>query len=240
MSAAQARPSIAMPVGASVLFHAAVITALFVLRPAAPPPMPPAYRVQLVAAPAGPRQEGVVRESPAPPEKETPKPTPPLKAKPVPKTVPTVSKKPVAKAPPKVTKTTPAPAEARTKPANSRTPTAGGGPEGGTGSDVANVSTPGIDFPFPGYVQNIVRKVAERWQPPSGSTLSATVVFLIHRDGSVSDFQFKQRSGSFTFDLAAQGAIDAAGTAHAFGPLPGGYPDDVLPVTFTFDPRIIH
>lgn len=240
MSAHAARPSLALPVGASVLFHAAVITALFALRAAPPPAMPPVYAVRLIAAPAGPRQEGVVRETPAAPVKETPKPTPPLKAKPVPKAVPTVAKKPVAKTPPKATKATPAPAEAKTKPANSRTPTAGGGPEGGTGSDVANVSTPGIAFPFPGYVDNIVRKVAERWQPPAGSSLSATVVFLIHRDGSVTDFQFKQRSGSFTFDLAAQGAIDAAGTARAFGPLPGGYPDDVLPVTFTFDPRIIH
>ena len=234
-----ARPSLTLPVGASVLFHVAVIAALFALRPGAPPPMPPVYRVQLIAAPAGPRQIGVVREQT--PVKEAPKPavTPP-KAKPVPKSIPTVAKKAPAKAPPKETKATPAPPGVKAKPVNSKTPTAGGGPEGGTGTDVANVSTPGIDFPFPGYIQNILRVVALRWHPPANSVLHAEVVFLIHRDGSVSNFRFQTRSGSFTFDLAAQGAIDAAGTAHAFGPLPGGYPDDVLPVIFTFDPQIIH
>ncbi len=239
MSAHAARPSLALPVGASVLFHAAVLTALFVLRPGAPPALPPVYAVQLIAAPAGPRQVGVVRETPPAPVKETPKPTPPPRAKPVPKVAPALMKT-AAKAPAKPKVVTPAPPETKTRAANSKTPTAGGGPEGGKGADVANVDTPGIAFPFPGYLQNILRVVALRWQPPPNSALAAVVVFLIHRDGSVSDFRFQKRSGSFAFDLAAQGAIDAAGTAHAFGTLPSGYPDDVLPVIFTFDPRIIH
>jgi hypothetical protein len=43
------------------------------------------------------------------------------------------------------------------------------------------------------------------------------------------------RSGSFSFDLEAQGAIEAA--SGAFGPLPEGYVNDVLPVSFFFDPQ---
>jgi hypothetical protein len=35
------------------------------------------------------------------------------------------------------------------------------------------------------------------------------------------------------------GAVDAAAQARAFGPLPQGFSDDVLPVIFSFDPRLI-
>ena len=48
-----------------------------------------------------------------------------------------------------------------------------------------------------------------------------------------------KRSGSYGFDLEAQGAIESASTARAFGPLPGEFRDDVLPVTFSFDPSVI-
>ena len=61
----------------------------------------------------------------------------------------------------------------------------------------------------------------------------------MHRDGSISNFQFVKRSGNFGFDLEAQGAIEAAANAGAFGPLPEGYPSDVLPVSFFFDPSSV-
>jgi outer membrane biosynthesis protein TonB len=62
-------------------------------------------------------------------------------------------------------------------------------------------------------------------------------MFFIHRDGHISNLQFITRSGNFAFDLEAQGAVEAAGNAGAFGPLPEGYPADVLPVNFFFDPE---
>ena len=120
---------------------------------------------------------------------------------------------------------------------NAPAPVAGGGETGGKGTDVANIRTEGIDFPFPGYLENIVRQIALRFRPPRGSSLKAEVMFLIRRDGTVSGFRFTQRSGSFTFDLEAQGAVESA--AGAFGPLPDGFHDDVLPVIFSFDPRLI-
>ena len=116
-------------------------------------------------------------------------------------------------------------------------PVAGGGERGGRGTDVANIRTEGIEFPYPGYLENIVRQIALRFRPPRGSPLKAEVMFLIRRDGTVSGFRFVQRSGSFTFDLEAQGAVESA--ANAFGPLPAGFQDDVLPVMFSFDPRLI-
>jgi periplasmic protein TonB len=168
---------------------------------------------------------------------ETPVTPPRTRAQP--KTAPVIAKK-AAKPAPARKVATPAPPEVKTKAANSKTPAAGGGPEGGKGADVANVNTPGIVFPFQGYLDNIMRQIALRFDPGGNAALSAQVAFLIHRDGSVTDFRFQKRSGSYAFDLAAQGAIDAAGTARAFGSLPSAYPNDVLPVIFTFDPRLIH
>jgi len=62
-------------------------------------------------------------------------------------------------------------------------------------------------------------------------------MFLIHRDGSVTNFRFVTKSGAYAFDLEAQGAIEAA--SRYFGPLPEGFRDDVLPVVFSFDPRFL-
>jgi hypothetical protein len=64
-------------------------------------------------------------------------------------------------------------------------------------------------------------------------------MFLIHRDGTISNLNFRVRSGLFAFDAEAQGAIESAAQAGAFGALPRGFPDDVLPVIFSFDPRLI-
>jgi outer membrane biosynthesis protein TonB len=65
------------------------------------------------------------------------------------------------------------------------------------------------------------------------------VYFLIQRDGRVTDFDFRRKSGSSAFDIAARGAIEAAGRSRAFGPLPDGFRDDVLPVIFTFTPQML-
>jgi protein TonB len=109
--------------------------------------------------------------------------------------------------------------------------------EPSTGSDPATVKTSGVDFPYPEYLRNLVAQVYRRWRRPSGqASLRAEVLFFVHRDGSITNFQFVKRSGNFGFDLEAQGAIEAASNAGAFGPLPDGYPSDVLPVSFFFDP----
>ena len=65
------------------------------------------------------------------------------------------------------------------------------------------------------------------------------LLFFIRRDGSMNGFQFRRRSGSYEFDLEAQGAVEAAARSGAFGPLPDGFRDDVLTVIFSFDPQLI-
>jgi protein TonB len=203
--------------------------------------MPPMYRVNIVAAPPGPRAAGVVRprEAPAPPpEKAAP---PPKRAETIEKAMPLPDQ-----APPKRKQTSQATPTPTTKPAEKKPEaaekpaTAGGGPTGGRGTDVATVRTEGVDFPFPGYLENIVRQIALRFAPPGNTAARAEVMFLVHRDGSVSNFRFLTRSGNFAFDLEAQGAVDQAAQVKAFGPLPAGFNDDVLPIIFSFDPRVLH
>jgi TonB family protein len=104
---------------------------------------------------------------------------------------------------------------------------------------VANVQVAGTDFPYPEYLQNVVRQIAIRFKPPGGRELQAVVAFLIRRDGSVTGIRLTTRSGVYAFDTEAMGAVDAAAGARAFGPLPQGFADDVLPVMFSFDPRLI-
>jgi outer membrane biosynthesis protein TonB len=81
-----------------------------------------------------------------------------------------------------------------------------------------------------------MNQVLRRWSPPGGA-LRAEVAFLILKDGTVRDIRFLTRSGNFSFDLDAQGAIESAGNAKAFGELPDGWDANVLPVTFVFEPR---
>ncbi len=186
-------------------------------------PPPPTYRVHLVAAPAPTEETRKAPEAVERPAEEKPAPAP--KAKPPPKS--TVSQA----APPPVADTMRREAAPRITPKTAPLP----GEKPSTGTDVATVSTEGVEFPFPEYLQNIVAQVLRRWQRPLQSTpLEAEVSFFVHRDGSVSDLQFVRRSGNFVFDLEAQGAVEEAGRFKAFGSLPGGWNSDVLFVRFYF------
>jgi outer membrane biosynthesis protein TonB len=220
----------------TLLVHGSVIALLLIGLPERKP-APLVYAVELVAAPLPTTARRLAPEAVA-------RPTPPPPEAPAPKDE-AVAKAPEAEAPVKP-KATPAPAspprpvttETNTEKApptrSEVTPLPGETP--GTGSDVANIRIPGIDFPYPDYLRNIMNEVLRRWTQPN-SRLRAEVAFLILKDGSVRDIRFIKRSGNFTFDLEAQGAIEQAGNANAFGPLPDGWDANVLPVTFVFEPR---
>lgn len=222
-------------VAGTVLVHGSVVVLLLVGLPARKP-APLVYAVELVAAPLPTNArrlapEAVARPTPPAPEAPASKPAPgkapdataPLKpgarpAAPTPPATPSTAAS-TEKAPPTRSQAAPLPGE---------TP--------GTGSDVANVRIPGIEFPYPDYLRNIMNEILKRWTQPT-SRLRAEVAFLILKDGTVTDIRFIKRSGNFTFDLEAQGAIESAGNARAFGPLPDGWDANVLPVTFVFEPR---
>ena len=227
------RQRLLTPATASLLLHGSLfVAAWWVSREAPPVVLPPIYRVNIVAAPAGPRAIGEVRSEPTvnPPEAQ-PRPA----AEVPPRTMPAPDRSPAVRAPRQVT---PAPAEKTATKAPAAV--AGGGPIGDRGADVATVQTTGIEFPFPGYLNNIVRQIALRFEPPDRTaSLRAEIMFLIYRDGSVTNLRFIERSGSYPFDLEAQASIEAAARARAFGPLPEGFSEDVLPVSFSFDPQVL-
>jgi outer membrane biosynthesis protein TonB len=222
----------------SAALHAMVVTAFVLTAPAPRPPPPPVYRVNLVAAPPGERAIGVVRPQPQPPA-ETKAPTPPRPVTSAPDAAPARPRREPPRRPPAQATPTPEPAKPAPRTEQAPAPTAAGGPVGGRGADVATVRTEGIEFPYPGYLQNIVRQIALRFKPPRGGARRAEVMFLIHRDGTISNLNFRVASGSYAFDVEARGAVESAAQAGAFGPLPRGFPDDVLPVIFSFDPRLI-
>ena len=229
------RASLGLPVTASIVLHAAIVALIVMLRPGAPPPSPPIYRVNMVAAPRAPVASGVVSPTPTttPAVAQTP-----VRPKIEPKAVPLL---PPKKNTPVRTPQQATPTVTQTKPSAQQTATAGGGEAGGRGADVANVNLSGIEFPFPGYLENIVRRIALNFRPSVRGAFHAEVTFLIRRDGSVdpSAIRLTQRSGNYEFDLDAKGAVEAAANNRGFGPLPAGFPDDALPVIFLFDPALI-
>jgi outer membrane biosynthesis protein TonB len=195
---------------------------------------PPVYAVNLVAAPLPTNARRLAKEAipQAAPEPEPAREAPPKANEKAAPAKPKAEAKPAPKT--ATAKPTDASKEKAPKTRSENQPLPGETP--GTGSDVANIKIPGIDFPYPEYLRNIMNQVLRRWSPPGG-TLRAEVAFIILKDGTVRDIRFLQRSGNFSFDLEAQGAIESAGNAKAFGQLPDGWDANVLPVTFVFEPR---
>lgn len=207
----------------TLMAHAAAVGLLLFMN-RAPKSLGTVYAVKLVAAPAAPTNVKHAAPEAVP---RTPEKTAPIK--------------PAAKS----AKTVPVPAKSRPQPkteapakatASTEKPNPGETPS--TGTHVANVETPGQEFPYPQYLERIVNEIYRRWQRPVGSpALRAQVQFTIGRDGSVKEIRIVSRSRSYSFDLGAQGAVEAAGNAKAFGPLPEGFPSDALQIALWFLPR---
>ena len=216
----------------SVLLHGGLVAAFIVTRPGPPPPSPPIFRVNLVAAPIAPPSAGVAQPAPAaPPVKPVAPPVPKkaLESKPLPTKkkatpVPATKQSPSVEAPKK--------AEPAPTPASSTT--------GGRGTDAANLVTPGIEFPYPYYITNIANVLIRHFNAihTGRGALSAMVRFTIRRDGSVDPESIRMVTSSrvYTFDQDALAAVEAAANSKAFGPLPGGFQEDILPVQFRFEP----
>jgi outer membrane biosynthesis protein TonB len=213
---------VGMAVTGTLVVHGVVVGALLFGAPAGRTRLPPTYTVRLIAAPAADLEPRKAPEAFERPAEEKPAPLPDART---PRS--TVSRA----TPPPTRDQTKREAAPRTTPTTQPLP----GETPSTGNDPLTVSTEGVAFPFPEYTNNIVVQIARRWQRPLDATpLQAEIGFLIHRDGSISDIQFLHRSGSFAFDLEAQGAIEEAGRFKAFGSLPDGWTADVLFIRFYF------
>ena len=135
------------------------------------------------------------------------------------------TKKPAEVSPP----ATPYPPPAAAPPAPPATATAPDVPVGGTGV----TGLEGGDFPYPLYVQQMIRLIGSHWTRPAGANdlTTATVYFMINTDGTVHDVKLEMPSGNTSYDLAAQRAVLEAGT---LPPLPFGYSGRYLGVHLKF------
>ena len=224
------------PLGVSVVLHASLIAAAIFVRPEHRRVLPPVYKVNLIAAPAGPRAIGAGRRR-HPRRRRRHRPLPPKRAETNPRDMPAPTKpKPTPRKPARTRD-----AHARDEEhAEERTPRRrrAADQSGGTGTDVANVKTEGVEFPYPGYLNNIVRQIALRFKPRNPGALRAEVFFIVRRDGSLASSGFS-RNRACTHSISRRRApIESAGSAKAFGGLPDGYVNDFLPVIFSFDPSL--
>jgi outer membrane biosynthesis protein TonB len=223
-------------IGASVALHGLVALIAWWLAVHAPAP-PHAdfrvYRVNIVSPPAqalgvptlAPPVENAVRDASA-----EAKPAPDARAV---KVAPAPRKATKAKAePPKKAAST-----SRSK-GKGQAPSKGSNPHpnakvGGSG---INVQLQGEEFPYPGYLENIILQISRFFRWSGSADLRAETYFVINRNGSVSDIQVTRSSGDWQFDLTVRGAIESAGERRAFGALPRGFEGDRLPISFYFQP----
>ncbi len=87
-------------------------------------------------------------------------------------------------------------------------------------------------FQYGWYVEVITRKVRQNWYPsqaPIGTEVS--VNFTVNRSGQPSNVRVEKSSGNPSYDSSAVRAVQRVDT---FGPLPAGYNQSTLIVTYTF------
>jgi TonB family protein len=194
---------------------------------------PPVYRVNLIAAPPGPvmRQPSVRRAEREPePEPEpqpatTPEPEPPILEEEE-ELVPEENAEPAPERP------EPAEEAPEEQPAAEQ-PTANPTPEAGGNDAALDLEIEGEPFPFPGYLERMVNKIAREWQRTENRRpLRALVYFRVERSGRVGGTEVQESSGDFLFD---QAALRAVADASPMPPLPDGYTGDYLGVYFDFN-----
>ena len=110
-------------------------------------------------------------------------------------------------------------------------------PDVETPGEDLNVRLEGIRQDYPVYYNNIIRQMERCFRWRGDEALRAEIYFVINRNGSVSDVDILEASGSIGFDIEAMGAAECAGRPAGFGPLPEELPFDRFPVIFTFDPQ---
>jgi periplasmic protein TonB len=181
-------------------------------QPAAPAPAPP-------KAPE-PKEAHTVREVPKP----TPKPKESPKKK---EEAPTRSPAPSAPAgPPQDTPPPETPATGEAK----------GGGAGATGPTGVTAVLGGGDASLGFYGAAVKAALESAWMKPfledQGETYSATVSFVIARDGTARDVRIAESSGVPSLDRSAMRAVIEASP---FPPIPPSWTGDSLPATMRFD-----
>jgi TonB family protein len=88
------------------------------------------------------------------------------------------------------------------------------------------------DFPYPLYIEQMKRLIGGHWtRPAAGDQTTATVYFVIDRDGTIRDVKQEIVSGSGLYDRAA---LRAVLESSPLPPLPFGYNGTFLGVHLKF------
>src|SRR5258706_43280 len=175
------------------------------IAPTAPPPLPP--KKLTIPEPAAEPPKPVVKSEP--------------------KTVPLSS---FGKSTKKGSETPPAPHPQPPTPQIAAKP----GVVGGVDIPIGAAGVTGIegDFPYTIYIDRMKTLIGQRWlRPQAGNGVTATVSFVIDRDGTIRDAKNEIPSGNGTFDRAA---LRAVLEASPLPPLPFGYNGTYLGVHLTF------
>lgn len=109
--------------------------------------------------------------------------------------------------------------------------------EPNTGTDDLDVRMRGVERDFPQYYANMQRQMRRCFRPPGSADLTASVDFVLDREGRVIDttVRLSEPSRSVVFDLAVREAVECAGGGR-FGPLPPEMGLEHAPFRFTFSP----
>lgn len=229
---------------ASVAVHVGALLVMFLIPPdwyTLAKTEPILMTISLGGSP-GEKTGGMVAASSRPVEEVAPKPKrpEPIPPAPPPKASPlTVSTKPPAKPPARTDPdpgpvarppTTGAQVTKGTAVAETRSTAQGTGLQvgGGTAGDASlKVDS---DFCCPEYLEDVLMRIQRVWdrnQPMSGE---AIVVFVIRRDGSVTDMKLEKQSGSTILDIASTSVFERVRLA----PLPGKYTGESLKIHLKF------
>ncbi len=214
----------------AVLQSASVHISLFVIAWAAtafrsPPIEYETVMIQIMSPPAVQAQEVVESAPPEELEVDMPDPEPEEEPLPVEQETPPP--------PPERPRTEPRPAEA---PREERTPTTTEETteQRDTGEGI-ETRLEGLIRDYPEYWNRIIREISRCFRG-SREAHRGTFRFTIHRDGTVSDIDVVESSGSLAFEINAIEAIECAGRGR-LGPLPNDFQYETLPVLFSFEPR---
>lgn len=212
-------------IAGSVLLHLGVIATIAYATWHAQHGEPlPEYKVYKVDIYSPPPQALGEPEAPKKAEAAVVKPTEPKQV-----SVQTEKPKPTVKAPPKKNVIT---GKGNADVAKGRNPD----PKSLVGGEGLDVHMAGEDFPYPGYLENIIRQLTRYFRWTGAPNLEVKIGFEIKRDGSVKSIRVLQKSGNINFDLEAISAVENAGKRGAFGPLPDGWVPPTLPIAYSFLP----
>lgn len=208
------------PLGLSLSIHLAIFVILFWVIPALQPEslFYEVVEINMVAAAPEPEDQLIVETPDDPePQEESPLPEPEPEPEPEPDSLETP---PAEEEPPPETETVSTTA-----------------PEPEDGDDEVTARIEGFRRDFPEYYERITNQIRRCFRPPDTGLRDVVVRFFVQRDGTTTDIGIMSSSGSFSFDTAAEAAIECAGQPGRLGPLPDEYRYPVLPINYTISPR---